>query len=130
MRSVLPRPGSPGRRSSVLALAVLLVAALFTVLGPARAAHAATAGNATAVTRSGDTFTVTTSGKAAARITMARADIFRIWLSPDGTFTNDPAGGDLAIRTGFGTVGATLTDAARTGGSAPLRSACGSTRPR
>ncbi|MGW4695541.1 TIM-barrel domain-containing protein [Kitasatospora cineracea] len=111
MRSVLPRPGSPGTRRTALGLAVLLMASLFAVLGPAPGAGATMAGNVTGVTRSGDTFTVTTTGKPAARITVARADVFRIWLSPDGTFTNDPAGADLAVRTSFGTVGATLTDA-------------------
>ncbi|GAA4840841.1 TIM-barrel domain-containing protein [Kitasatospora terrestris] len=111
MRSVLPRPGSPGFRHTATSLAVLLVAAVFAVLGPVPTAGATTAGNVSGVTRSGDTFTVTTTGKPTARITMARADIFRIWLSPDGTFTNDPAGSDLAVKTSFGTVGATLTDA-------------------
>ncbi|MEV4557817.1 TIM-barrel domain-containing protein [Kitasatospora sp. NPDC049285] len=109
--SLLPRPGSGGQRRTALTLAVLLVAALFCVLGPARAAQPSTAGNATGVTRSGDTFTVATSGGAAARVVLARADIFRIWLSPNGAFTNDPAGTDLAIKTDFGTVGGTLTDA-------------------
>ncbi|MFF0387098.1 TIM-barrel domain-containing protein [Kitasatospora sp. NPDC004615] len=88
-----------------------MLATLFAVVGPAAAARATTAGNATGVTRSGDTFTVTTSGKAAARIQLARADIFRIWLSPNGEFTNDPAGSDLAVTTSFGSVGATLADA-------------------
>ncbi|MFG2822455.1 TIM-barrel domain-containing protein [Kitasatospora sp. NPDC048365] len=111
MRSVLPRPGSPGFRHTATSLAVLMVAAVFAVLGPVPTAGATTAGNVTGVTRTGDTFTVATTGKPTARITMARADIFRIWLSPDGTFTNDPAGSDLATRTSFGTVGATLTDA-------------------
>ncbi|MFJ4677469.1 TIM-barrel domain-containing protein [Kitasatospora sp. NPDC088783] len=115
MRSVprppLPRPGSGGRRSLVLSVVLLTVAALFAALGPAPAAHAATAGNATAVTRSGNTFTVTTSGSAVARVQLARADIFRIWLSPNGAFTDDPAGTDLATTTAFGAVTATLTDA-------------------
>ncbi|MER6098866.1 hypothetical protein ABT154_24045 [Streptomyces sp. NPDC001728] len=106
-----PRPGrTPGGRAA-LALAVALVAAFLTVVLPAPAAHAATAGNVTGVTRSGDTFTVATSSGAAARVTMARADIFRIWLSPGGSFTDDPAGGDLPQTTSFGAVGATLTDA-------------------
>ncbi|MFJ8443748.1 DUF4968 domain-containing protein [Kitasatospora griseola] len=88
-----------------------MLATLFAVVDPAAAARATTAGNATAVTRSGDTFTVATSGGAAARIQLARADIFRIWLSPNGAFTNDPAGSDLAVTTAFGSVGATLSDA-------------------
>ncbi|MFI6848917.1 TIM-barrel domain-containing protein [Kitasatospora sp. NPDC050467] len=108
---VLPRPGSPGARPAAVSVALLLIASLFAVLGPTGTARAATAGKVTGVSRSGDAFTVTTSGGAAARVAVARTDIFRIWLSPDGTFGNDPAGADLAVRTGFGTVGATLTDA-------------------
>ncbi|MFD9124025.1 TIM-barrel domain-containing protein [Kitasatospora sp. NPDC059571] len=94
-----------------MGLCTALVAALLAMFGPAgTAAAATTAGNATAVTRSGDTFTVATSSGAAARVQIARADIFRIWLSPSGAFTDDPAGSDLAATTSFGTVGATLTD--------------------
>ncbi|WP_157815369.1 hypothetical protein [Kitasatospora sp. CB02891] len=107
-----------------------MLATLFVVVGPATAARATTAGNATGVTHSGDTFTVATSGGAAARIQLARADIFRIWLSPNGAFTNDPAGSDLAVTTAFGSVGATLSDAGTYGASTPPRSPCGSTRPR
>uniref|UniRef100_UPI001C4F0EC9 TIM-barrel domain-containing protein n=1 Tax=Streptomyces sp. NRRL B-24572 TaxID=1962156 RepID=UPI001C4F0EC9 len=98
-----------GRVSAVLSLS--LIAALLAVFGPASPASAATAGDATAVSQSGDTFTISTSGEAAARVTVARADVFRIWLSPTGTFTDDPAGTDLATDTDFGAVGATLTDA-------------------
>ncbi|MFJ5234171.1 TIM-barrel domain-containing protein [Kitasatospora sp. NPDC088391] len=106
-----PRPGGDRRRPGVLTVVLLTLAALLAGLGPATAAHASTAGNVTGVTRSGNTFTVTTSGGAAARVQLARADIFRIWLSPNGAFTNDPAGTDLAATTDFGTVAATLTDA-------------------
>jgi alpha-glucosidase len=110
-RSAPPRPGGPAIGHAAPVFVLVLVAALLTVIAHAPSAHAATtAGNVTGVTRSEDTFTVTTSTGAAARIVMARADIFRIWLSPDGTFADDPAGGDLAIRTTFGAVGATLTD--------------------
>ncbi|GAA1080408.1 TIM-barrel domain-containing protein [Kitasatospora arboriphila] len=109
--TVRPRPGSPGARPIALPLALLLVAVLAAVLGPAHPAGAATPGNATGITRSGNTFTVTASGGAAARIVLARADILRIWLSPDGSFTDDPAGHDLAITTDFGAVDATQTDA-------------------
>ncbi|MFJ7962448.1 TIM-barrel domain-containing protein [Streptomyces sp. NPDC096324] len=98
-------------RRAVRGLAAAVAAALIAVLCSAQAAQAATAGNATAVTRSGDTFTVATSSGAAARVQFARADIFRIWLSPTGSFTDDPAGKDLAITTTFGSVGTTLTDA-------------------
>lgn len=42
---------------------------------------------------------------------VARSDIFRIWLSPDGAFTNDPAGSDLATTTDFGAVSPAYSDA-------------------
>ncbi|MER7948836.1 TIM-barrel domain-containing protein [Streptomyces sp. NPDC096079] len=103
----LPRPSL---RRIALTLAATLIAALLAVVLPAPAAQAATAGNATGVSRSGDTFTITTSSGAAARVVIARADVLRVWLSPNGSFTDDPAGGDLAVNTAFGAVGATLTD--------------------
>ncbi|CUM42776.1 discoidin domain-containing protein [Streptomyces gardneri] len=109
--TALLAPRRNGLRHGVLALAVALIAAFLTVVLPAPAAQAATAGNVTGVTRSGDTFTVATSSGAAARVVIARADILRIWLSPNGSFTDDPAGTDLAVTTAFGSVGATLTDA-------------------
>ncbi|MCB5181946.1 TIM-barrel domain-containing protein [Streptomyces antimicrobicus] len=80
-------------------------------LGPAAATPAATAGSVTGISRSGGTFTVTTTTKAKARVVVARADIFRLWLSPDGTFTDDPAGRDLAVTTDFGSVVTDLSDA-------------------
>ncbi|MCX5394542.1 TIM-barrel domain-containing protein [Streptomyces sp. NBC_00094] len=109
--SATSRPGGPGVRRIALAATLLLIAAFLTVVLPAPHAHAASAGNVTGATKSGDTVTVTTSSGAAARVVLARADIFRIWLSPNGSFTDDPAGSDLAVKTGFGSVGATLTDA-------------------
>ncbi|MFB8306841.1 TIM-barrel domain-containing protein [Kitasatospora purpeofusca] len=104
------RPRAVRHRRTAAALILTLLGALLTALGPALPARAATAGNAASVTRAGDTFTVRTSSAAAVRIVVARADVFRIWLSPDGSFTDDPAGSDLATTTSFGTVGATLTD--------------------
>ncbi|WP_406405638.1 discoidin domain-containing protein [Streptomyces sp. NBC_00879] len=88
-----------------------MVAAVFTVAGPAPLAAAVSAGNATSVSQSGNTFTVNTSTAAKARVAVAREDIFRIWLSPDGSFTNDPAGSALAINTNLGAVTANVTDA-------------------
>ncbi|KJY46094.1 glycosyl hydrolase family 31, partial [Streptomyces sp. NRRL S-444] len=94
------------------ALAVAGLAAAGPMTSPAAAAPApATAGNATGLTQSGNTFTVTTTAGAKARVVVARADIFRVWLSPDGAFTNDPAGSDLAPTTDFGSVDTTFTDA-------------------
>lgn len=94
------------------ALAVAGLAAAGPMAPPAAAAPApATAGNATGLTRSGNTFTVSTTGSAKARVVVARTDIFRLWLSPDGSFTNDPAGSDLAPTTDFGSVDTAFTDA-------------------
>ncbi|MEU9037864.1 TIM-barrel domain-containing protein [Streptomyces sp. NPDC048352] len=78
--------------------------------GPA-AGPAATAGSVTGLSQSGGTFTVSTSSGAKARVVVARADIFRLWLSPDGSFTDDPAGSALAATTDFGPVNAGYTDA-------------------
>lgn len=75
------------------------------------AAAASTAGNATGLSQSGNTFTVTSTSGAKVRVVVARADVFRLWLSPDGAFTNDPAGSDLAPTTDFGPVSTGYTDA-------------------
>ncbi|WP_329200570.1 MULTISPECIES: TIM-barrel domain-containing protein [unclassified Streptomyces] len=102
----------PGAALLAGALAMSGLAAAGPMASPADAAPApATAGNATGLTRSGNTFTVTTSSGAKARVVVARADIFRLWLSPDGAFTQDPAGSDLAPTTDFGPVDTTYTDA-------------------
>ncbi|MFE1382536.1 TIM-barrel domain-containing protein [Streptomyces sp. NPDC058740] len=100
-----------GRRPAVLGLVAALVAAVFSVAGPVSPAAAATAGDATGVSQTGNTFTVSTSTAAKARIQVARQDIFRIWLSPNGGFTDDPAGNALAIDTDFGAVTTSVTDA-------------------
>ncbi|RSS51732.1 DUF5110 domain-containing protein [Streptomyces sp. WAC07061] len=112
------RRARPGRHRARLAalLAAALAAAGLAAAGPATAraaaaAPAATAGTATGLTQSGGTFTVSTSSGAKARVVVARADVFRLWLSPDGAFTNDPAGSDLAQTTDFGPVNANWTDA-------------------
>ncbi|MDK9495257.1 discoidin domain-containing protein [Streptomyces katrae] len=112
------RRARPGRRRARLAalLAAALAAAGLAAAGPATAraaaaAPAATAGTATGLSQSGGTFTVSTSSGAKARVVVARADIFRLWLSPDGAFTNDPAGSDLAPTADFGPVNASWTDA-------------------
>lgn len=116
---LIPIRWSPLRRQRTV-LAALLAGALavagLSAAGPmavraAAAPSGATAGDATGLTRSGNTFTVTTTSGAKARVVVARADIFRIWLSPDGSFTNDPAGADLAATTDFGPVGAASADA-------------------
>ncbi|MFG2295981.1 TIM-barrel domain-containing protein [Streptomyces sp. NPDC048603] len=94
-----------------LAVALTLAATPLVAAPPASAAATATAGNATGISRAGNTFTLATSTKAKARVVVARADVFRIRISPDGTFADDPAGSDLAVTTDFGPVTATLTDA-------------------
>ncbi|MEU6890384.1 TIM-barrel domain-containing protein [Streptomyces sp. NPDC046557] len=106
------RRRAPGAALLAGLLAVAGLAAAGPMAPPADAAPApATAGNATGLTRSGNTFTVSTSSGAKARVVIARADIFRLWLSPDGAFTQDPAGTDLAPTTDFGPVDTTYTDA-------------------
>lgn len=90
-------------------LGAFLATALL-VAAPVSPAAAATPGNVTGVTQAGNTYTVTTSGSAKVKVTFARADIFRIQLAPNGTFT-DPAGTDITIKTDFGATGTTLTDA-------------------
>lgn len=102
----LHRIRRPVRRAGLLGL-VLLAALL--VAPPA--ASAATAGNATGITRAGNTFTVTTTSAARLRIVLVRADIVRLWLAPDGAFT-EPTAGEITIRTDFGSVPATVTDTA------------------
>ncbi|MEV6955861.1 TIM-barrel domain-containing protein [Streptomyces sp. NPDC051183] len=122
IRRSRPR-GMVRRRTAALLAAALAVAGLAAAgpaVTPAKAADgaagtsraaAATAGNVTGFTQSGNTFTVTASSGAKARVVVARADIFRLWLSPDGAFTNDPAGTDLAPTTDFGPVSPAYTDA-------------------
>jgi hypothetical protein len=98
------------RRARSLAVLTCLVFALIPVLPAA----AGTIGNITGFTGSGATYTIT-AGTAKVRVAFARADIFRLWLAPDGTFT-DPAAGKLAVQTGFGPVTTTATDLPRQDG--------------
>ncbi|MEU7515187.1 TIM-barrel domain-containing protein [Streptomyces sp. NPDC042898] len=106
-------PGArPGRwRLLATALATVLAGAGLATAGPAGTAAADTAGSVTGFSQSGTTFTATTSSGAKARVSVARSDIFRIWLAPDGKFTDDPAGDDLAVTTDFGSVATSWTDA-------------------
>ncbi|WP_018350186.1 TIM-barrel domain-containing protein [Longispora albida] len=77
---------------------------------PLSPAAAATAGNVTAFAQAGSTYNITLTGNAKAKVTFARADIFRVQLAPNGTFT-DPAGTDITIRTDFGAVTTNWSDA-------------------
>lgn len=109
---------NPRRRCAAALLAAALAVAGLAAAGPmARPAAAApsaaadTAGDVTGISRSGNTYTVTTTSGAKARVVVARADVFRLWLVPDGTFTDDPAGSDLAPTTDFGPVDSASADA-------------------
>ncbi|MFJ5807653.1 TIM-barrel domain-containing protein [Streptomyces sp. NPDC093093] len=109
---------NPRRRCAAALLAAALAIAGLAAAGPmARPAAAApsaaadTAGDVTGISRSGNTYTVTTTSGAKARVVVARADVFRLWLAPDGTFTDDPAGSDLAPTTDFGPVDSASADA-------------------
>ncbi|WP_229070662.1 TIM-barrel domain-containing protein [Actinoplanes sp. DH11] len=98
-------PQPPTTLRALLAALILLVTML-----TATPARAATPGSATTVTGTGNTYTVTTSTAARMRLVLVRTDILRIWVAPDGQFT-DPAGTDITVRTGFGAVASSLTDA-------------------
>ncbi|MFE9040219.1 TIM-barrel domain-containing protein [Streptomyces sp. NPDC007818] len=87
------------------------MAALLTIVGPPTPAAAVSAGDATGVSQAGNTFTINTTTTAKARVVVARQDIFRIWLSTNGAFTDNPAGNALAIDTGFGPVNTSVSDA-------------------
>ncbi|MGW0120455.1 TIM-barrel domain-containing protein [Streptomyces sp. NPDC003327] len=106
-----PRRHAGRRRSLVTALATFVAGLGLVTVGPTGTAAAGTAGAVTGFSQSGPTFTATTSSGARARISFARSDVFRIWLAPDGRFTDDPAGTDLAINTDFGAVTTGFTDA-------------------
>ncbi|MEU9028827.1 TIM-barrel domain-containing protein [Streptomyces sp. NPDC048383] len=118
-RSARPRRRAPLKALLAAALTVAGLAAVGPATAraagtvPARAASAptVTAGDVTGITRAGNAFTISTSSGAKARVTIARADVFRIRISPDGSFTDDPAGSDLAPTTDFGPVNADWTDA-------------------
>ncbi|WP_328946343.1 ricin-type beta-trefoil lectin domain protein [Streptomyces sp. NBC_00250] len=103
----------PRRRFTATAIAMVLAGAGMATAGTVGVATAAveTAGSVTDFSQSGSTFTATTSSGAKARISFARSDIFRIWLAPDGSFTNDPAGSALAVKTDFGPVTTSYSDA-------------------
>ncbi|MBQ0981662.1 discoidin domain-containing protein [Micromonospora sp. M61] len=72
-------------------------------------AHAGTPGSATGLTRAGNTYTIATNTAARIRVTLTRADIFRVWAAPNGTFT-EPAANEITVRTDFGGVASTVTD--------------------
>lgn len=82
-------------RRLLVVLAILGTAlAGLAVTAPATVAAAGRLGDVTGYQRSGDTYTFK-SGAAALRVVFADADLFRVWLAPDGKFT-DPANADPA----------------------------------
>lgn len=97
MRFTQSSPSAPLRRRrrtrSWLAAASVMTSllALTTGISPVAAADAPpTAGNVTGVQHAGDVYTFSTDTTAQARITFDSADMVRIEVAPDGTFT-DPA---------------------------------------
>ncbi|MEV7521327.1 TIM-barrel domain-containing protein [Streptomyces sp. NPDC091371] len=101
------------RRSLPVGLVAALVAAAATALAgpaPAEAAAGRTAGQVTGFSQSGATSTISTSSGAAVRVVFVRGDVFRIWLAPDGKFT-DPAGSDITVNTSFPAPAVTASDA-------------------
>lgn len=101
---------APGRRRrTAVLLSLFLTACMARALTAAPPAFATTIGSVTGFSASGDTFTIN-AGQAKVRVDFARADIFRLWLAPDGTFT-DPVNGQLATNTEFGPVNPTSVDA-------------------
>jgi alpha-glucosidase (family GH31 glycosyl hydrolase) len=90
----------------VMAATLTLAAALIVSPGTA---SAASAGDVTSFTQSGSTYNIA-AGSTQVRVIFSRADIFRIWLAPTGSFT-DPAGTDLTINTNFGATTTNWSDA-------------------
>ncbi len=88
---------------------LLILAVVLGTLSVPAAAQAATVGNVTGFSQNGNTYTIS-AGTAQVRVIWSKADIFRIWLAPTGSFT-DPAGADIAINQNFGTVSTTWSDA-------------------
>ncbi|HVK24444.1 MAG TPA: discoidin domain-containing protein [Actinokineospora sp.] len=96
------------RARTLLAIAAI-AGSLTLVTGSPASAAPTTIGNVTAFSQTGGTFDIT-AGTAKVKVTFAQAGVFRLWLAPTGTFT-DPAAGKIAIKTDFGAVSPTYTDA-------------------
>lgn len=108
-------------------LAAGLLAAALVVTGlaattPPAAAATGELGAVTGLDRNGDTYTFR-SGEAALRVVMEDRDVIRVWLAPDGEFT-DPANADpqdpdepdadIVVQTDFPGGRSTLTETATT----------------
>ncbi|MFF0465843.1 discoidin domain-containing protein [Micromonospora zamorensis] len=103
--SSLPAFRRPRTAVRAAVVALILLAAMLQAVP----AHAGTPGSATGLTRAGNTYTIATNTAARVRLTLARADIFRVWAAPNGTFT-EPAANEITVRTDFGSVASTMTD--------------------
>ncbi|MFI6257781.1 discoidin domain-containing protein [Micromonospora zamorensis] len=103
--SSLPAFRRPRTAVRAAVVALILLAAMLQAVP----AHAGTPGSATGLTRAGNTYTIATNTAARIRLTLTRADIFRVWAAPNGTFT-EPAANEITVRTDFGGVASTVTD--------------------
>ncbi|MGH3735024.1 MAG: RICIN domain-containing protein [Micromonosporaceae bacterium] len=96
------------RRWACVTLASALLATLAVTLGSAPA-YAATLGDLTSFSKSANTYSIA-AGTPKLRVVWLKPDIFRIWLAPNGSFT-DPAGRKIAISQDFGAVATSWSDA-------------------
>src|SRR5215471_19082987 len=96
-------------KRSVVALALLAGALVYTA-APARAA-ATTLGDVTGFTAARSTYTLS-AGAAKVRVVFLKDDVFRLWMAPDGNFTDpantpptDPGGpaSNIVTKTDYGT---------------------------
>jgi alpha-glucosidase (family GH31 glycosyl hydrolase) len=85
---------------------------------PAAAAAGTSLGDATGITRDGDTYTIS-AGEATVRVTAKDDDLLRVEMAPDGTFTDpansDPADpkapdADIVVKNDYAGAGSTLTE--------------------
>lgn len=102
---------------ALMALLTLLAGLLATPL-TASAAAPGQLGAVTGFERSGDTYTFS-SGAARLRVDFKDADLFRVWLAPDGTFSDpanedpaDPAApdADIVVKSDYSPAGSTVQE--------------------
>ncbi|WP_436499133.1 discoidin domain-containing protein [Actinokineospora sp. HUAS TT18] len=91
-------------------LAIAAVAGSLTLVTATSASAApVTLGNITAFTQNGSTYDIS-AGTPKVRVSFAQPGVFRLWMAPNGTFS-DPVNGQIAIKTDFGPVSTSYTDA-------------------
>ncbi|HVK20554.1 MAG TPA: TIM-barrel domain-containing protein, partial [Actinokineospora sp.] len=91
-------------------LATAAIAGLVTLMTSISASAAPTTlGNITAFTQNGSTYDIS-AGTPKVRVSFAQPGVFRLWMAPNGTFS-DPVNGQIAIKTDFGAVTTSYTDA-------------------